>query len=170
MIDKEKIEGFKIFDNLTDEQLEDVCEKMVEREYKKNETIFSEGDVGTSLFLLLEGEVEISQALTLDLDHSEIDNREKSLVRLDSSVKTFFGEVGLIEEDGIRTATVRTTSSSLIARFSKADFNNLIEKDSVLGTKLLMNIASVLCQRLRKTNDNVLKITTAFSLALSRQK
>ena len=35
MIDKEKIEGFKIFDNLTDEQLEDVCEKMVEREYKK---------------------------------------------------------------------------------------------------------------------------------------
>ena len=76
----------------------------------------------------------------------------------------------MIEEDGVRTATVRTTSNSLIARFSKADFNNLIEKDSVLGTKLLMNIASVLCQRLRKTNDNVLKITTAFSLALSRQK
>ena len=142
---------------------------LVERRYEKNETIFSEGDIGTSLFLLLDGEVEISQALTLNIDHSDIDNREKSLIRLNASVKTFFGEVGLIEKDGVRTATVRTTSSSLIARLSKKDFKELIEKDPVLGTILLSNIAEVLCQRLRTTNVNVLKITTAFSLALSKQ-
>jgi len=169
MIDKNKLEGFKIFRGLNDEQLGEVCEKFVERSYNQDEIIFSEGDVGTSLFLLLEGEVEITQALTLDIDHSEIDNREKSLTRLEASSKTFFGEVGLIEADGVRTATVRTASKSLIARLSKMDFNDLAEKDPVLGTKLLKNIAVVLCQRLRTTNENVLKITTAFSLALSRQ-
>ena len=169
MIDKAKIEDFSIFKELNDAQLDEVCGILVERRYEKNETIFSEGDIGTSLFLLLDGEVEISQALTLNIDHSDIDNREKSLIRLNASVKTFFGEVGLIEKDGVRTATVRTTSSSLIARLSKKDFKELIEKDPVLGTILLSNIAEVLCQRLRTTNVNVLKITTAFSLALSKQ-
>lgn len=169
MIDKNKLEGFIIFKDLSDSQLGEVCDKFVERSYNQDEIIFSEGDVGTSLFLLLEGEVEITQALTLDIDHSEVDNREKSLIRLNANSKTFFGEVGLIEEDGVRTATVKTTSKSLIARLSKMDFNDLTEKDPVLGTKLLRNIAAVLCQRLRTTNANVLKITTAFSLALSRQ-
>ena len=169
MIDKIKIKEFAIFKDLNAAQLDEVCEKLVEREYEKNETIFSEGDVGTSLFLLLEGEVEITQALTLNISNSEIDTREKSLIRLDSSIKTFFGEVGLIEKDGVRTATVRTTSNSLIARLSKRDFKELMENDPVLGTILLGNIAEVLCQRLRTTNNNVLKITTAFSLALSKQ-
>ena len=169
MIDKIKIKEFAIFKDLNAAQLDEVCEKLVEREYEKNETIFSEGDVGTSLFLLLEGEVEITQALTLNISNSKIDNREKSLIRLDSSIKTFFGEVGLIEKDGVRTATVRTTSNSLIARLSKRDFKELMENDPVLGTILLGNIAEVLCQRLRTTNNNVLKITTAFSLALSKQ-
>ncbi|MCH8304278.1 MAG: cyclic nucleotide-binding domain-containing protein [Candidatus Marinimicrobia bacterium] len=169
MIDKTKIVDFAIFKGLNDAQLDKVCEKLVERSYEKNETIFSEGDVGTSLFLLLEGEVEITQALTLNLDNSEIDNREKSLIRLNANVKTFFGEVGLIEKDGVRTATVRTTSNSLITRLSKKDFKELIENDPILGTILLSNIAEVLCQRLRTTNANVLKITTAFSLALSKQ-
>lgn len=169
MIDKNKLEGFIIFKDLSDSQLGEVCDKFVERKYNQDEIIFSEGDVGTSLFLLLEGEVEITQALTLDIDHSEVDNREKSLIRLNADSKTLFGEVGLIEEDGVRTATVKTTSKSLIARLSKMDFNDLTEKDPVLGTKLLRNIAAVLCQRLRTTNANVLKITTAFSLALSRQ-
>ena len=169
MIDKTKIVDFAIFKGLNDAQLDKVCEKLVERSYEKNETIFSEGDVGTSLFLLLEGEVEITQALTLNLDNSEIDNREKSLIRLNANVKTFFGEVGLIEKDGVRTATVRTTSNSLITRLSKKDFKELTENDPVLGTILLSNIAEVLCQRLRTTNANVLKITTAFSLALSKQ-
>lgn len=169
MIDKNKLEGFIIFKDLSDSQLGEVCDKFVERSYNQDEIIFSEGDVGTSLFLLLEGEVEITQALTLDIDHSKVDNREKSLIRLNANSKTFFGEVGLIEEDGVRTATVKTTSKSLIARLSKMDFNDLTENDPVLGTKLLKNIAAVLCQRLRTTNANVLKITTAFSLALSRQ-
>ena len=169
MIDKNKLDGFIIFKDLSDSQLGEVCDKFVERSYNQDEIIFSEGDVGTSLFLLLEGEVEITQALTLDIDHSEVDNREKSLIRLNANSKTFFGEVGLIEEDGVRTATVKTTSKSLIARLSKMDFNDLTENDPVLGTKLLKNIAAVLCQRLRTTNANVLKITTAFSLALSRQ-
>ena len=169
MIDKTKIEDFAIFKDLNAAQLDEVCEKLVERKYEKNEIIFSEGDVGTSLFLLLEGEVEITQALTLNISNSEIDNREKSLIRLDASIKTFFGEVGLIEKDGVRTATVRTTSNSLIARLSKKDFKELMELDPVLGTILLGNIAEVLCQRLRTTNNNVLKITTAFSLALSKQ-
>ncbi len=169
MIDKTKIEDFAIFKDLNSAQLNEVCEKLVERSYEKNETIFSEGDVGTSLFLLLEGEVEITQALTLNIGNSEIDNREKSIIRLDASIKTFFGEVGLIEKDGVRTATVRTTSNSLIARLSKRDFKELMENDPVLGTILIGNIAEVLCQRLRTTNNNVLKITTAFSLALSKQ-
>ena len=166
---KEKILGFAIFNGLTDAQLDELCEKLVERRYEEGEVIFTEGDPGTSLFLLLEGEVEISQALTLDLVHSDNDTREKSLTRLNADSKTFFGEVGLIEDDGQRTATVKTTSSSLIARLSKTDFIEIRETDPELGAILVMNIATVLCQRLRRTNANVLKITTAFSLALSRQ-
>ena len=45
MIDKNKLEGFIIFKDLSDSQLGEVCDKFVERSYNQDEIIFSEGDV-----------------------------------------------------------------------------------------------------------------------------
>ncbi|CUV09588.1 hypothetical protein MGWOODY_Mmi962 [hydrothermal vent metagenome] len=37
-----------------------------------------------------------------------------------------------------------------------------------IGYKVMKNLAKILCKRLVETNQNVLKLTTAFSLVLER--
>lgn len=41
-----------------------------------------------------------------------------------------------------------------------------IEKEPAIGTIIYRNIASELVKRLRKANKDILKLTTAFTLAL----
>ena len=163
-----QLKQFPIFSGLTDDQFSRLAALLTFHDFKPGNIIFEEGDPGDSLHLLLEGEVEIVQALTLAVGKSSVDSREKSIVRLNSESQTFFGEVGLLEEGGRRTATVRATQKCTMAKLSREDFLRLVDDDPVLGIRLLLNIAGVLCDRLRKTNLNVLKITTAFSLALER--
>ena len=42
----------------------------------------------------------------------------------------------------------------------------LFEKDPDFGYKVIRNIAQTLAERLEKANQDILKLTTAFSLAL----
>lgn len=159
---------FSIFKDLTREQIEKVARLFSYRKYSEGEIIFKEGDRGDSLFILLEGEVEITKALTLMLRRSDLDTREKSFIRLNSDSHSFFGEMVFFEDNHERSATVKATKKCSMAVLKKDDFLRIGEEDPVIGFKLVKNIATVLADRLRKTNRDVLKLTTAFSLAMER--
>ena len=49
-----------------------------------------------------------------------------------------------------------------------ADVERLAGRDCALGYKLVRKIAEVLCQRVRQGNQDILKLTTALSIALSK--
>ena len=67
--------------------------------------------MGDSLYLLLEGEVEINQALTLQLTKHDYDTREKAIINLSSDIHPVFGEMSLLGSDDKRTATVKSDSA-----------------------------------------------------------
>ncbi len=162
----ETLAHYEIFAGLTPEQIKAFWDCLEINNYSDGETIIQEGAVGNSILILIEGEVEITQALTLRTTTSSVDTREKSILRLSDKKHPFFGEMSLFSNDDRRTATVKAVGLCKIARLGKEDFFNICNNNPAIGNRVMQNIARVLCQRLKQANQNVLKLTTAFSLLI----
>ena len=80
ILNHENFKNYPIFKELNSSETEDFIKKMEINNYSKKEIIIKEGDEGNSILFLLNGELSISQALTLStVKHSSTDNREKEL-------------------------------------------------------------------------------------------
>jgi CRP/FNR family transcriptional regulator, cyclic AMP receptor protein len=157
---------FPILEGLNESQLQEVREIVREKKIAAGEMITKEGEHGDELFLLLAGSVEVSKSLTLRMGREGMDTRDKSLTVLRAEDAPYFGEMALLREDSRRTASVKAVDVCVLAIIHRQDFIALCEKDVALGYRLLLNIAKTLVGRLEKMNQDILKLTTAFSLAL----
>ena len=118
--------------------------------------------------MLLEGEVQINQALTLSMNKSESDNREKAILKLSSDINPLFGEMSMFNDGDRRTANVRAETACILVKLDKLDLYNICEKNPNIGFKVMRNLGRIISGNLVKANQNVLKLTTAFSLILER--
>lgn len=157
-----------IFSDLDSDQL-----KLAERichEFKalSGERVITEGEKGEGVFILIEGSVEISKRLTL-LTRGEADTRDKKLIVLradhESGTYPVFGEMGLYLTDE-RSATVTAVSTCTLLEIRSQDWLDLCEKDYKLGYYVTRRLMELVSERLRNTNRDVLKLTTALCLAL----
>ena len=64
-MNNEQLKQFEIFEDLTDNQINQFHGALKSVEMEKGEQFITEGEEGDCIFLLLSGEVEINQALTL---------------------------------------------------------------------------------------------------------
>ncbi|HPC35173.1 MAG TPA: cyclic nucleotide-binding domain-containing protein [Candidatus Marinimicrobia bacterium] len=165
-IDISTLSRYEIFNGLSEKDFQHFREVIDVIEYESGDTIIKEGEVGNSILLLLDGTVEISQALTLKTDMSGMDTREKSLIKLSSTARPFFGEMSLFSDDDKRTATVKAVTKCLVGRISKEDFFQICNSNPAVGNMVMQNIARVLTERLKQANQNILKLTTALSLLI----
>ena len=62
--------------------------------------------------------------------------------------------------------TVKARKKCTLAKFEKKELLNIFDNDADIGSKIYKNIAAELAERLKKANKDILKLTTAFSLAL----
>jgi len=157
-----------IFSDLDSEQLKRVETICHEFKALSGERVITEGEKGEGVFILTEGSVEISKRLTL-LTHGEADTRDKKLIvlRADHETGTFpvFGEMGLFLADE-RSATVTAVSTCTLLEIRTQDWLDLCEKDFKLGFYVTRRLMELVSERLRNTNRDVLKLTTALCLAL----
>lgn len=157
-----------LFQGLTPEQL-----KVVERiarttRCQKGELIIKEGDQGDVMYVLTHGSVEVSRTVTLSLSRNQVAEGEKSFVKLDAADHPAFGEMALLEKS-LRGATVTALADCELLEISHQAFERTCQEDPMLGYTVLSNMASQLSARLRRTNQDVLKLSTALSLALGRR-
>ena len=159
--------NYLIFDGLSEIEIEKFIKLMTFKKVKKNEVIIKEGDDGDTIILLLNGEVSMTQALTLK-NYKEIsDNIEKTSIKIDSKKSHhFFGEISLFNEVDKRTATITATTDCEIAILDDNDIIKLCNENHTLGYKIMKNLAEKLASSLERTNNQVLKLTTVFSLIL----
>ena len=159
--------NYLIFDGLSEDEIKKFIDLMKFKKVKDNEVIIKEGDDGDTIVLLLSGEVSITQALTLKNSKTIMDNREKASIRIDSKKSHhFFGEISLFNEVDKRTATITATTDCEIAILDDNDIVNLCNENHSLGYKIMKNLAEKLASSLERTNNQVLKLTTVFSLIL----
>ena len=159
--------NYLLFDGLSEVEVQKFIDLMKFEKVKRNEVIINEGDNGDTIILLINGEVSITQALTLKSSKTISDNREKTSIRIDSKKSHhFFGEISLFNEVDKRTATITATTDCEISILDDGDIINLCNQDHTLGYKIMKNLAEKLASSLERTNNQVLKLTTVFSLIL----
>jgi CRP/FNR family cyclic AMP-dependent transcriptional regulator len=128
------------------------------------EVIIREGDAGDEMYILLEGEVQVSRKLTMLAD-MERDEMAKTLVTLSGKERPFFGEMGVLGQKE-RTASVIARKDCRLLTIHQRDFEALCARDPKMGVSILRRIALTAGERLLKTNKDVMKLTTALCLAL----
>jgi CRP-like cAMP-binding protein len=152
-----------IFRDLSTKQIEKVLNISHTVTFAQNEIVMKEGAVGDSLYIILEGTVEVIKQLVMN----GIDEEEKSKIftRLDAGQHAVFGEIALLEESK-RTATIKAVTDCFLYEIKKDDFLKLAQEDTELGFRILLNLARIVSTRLRKADDDTIKLTTALSIIL----
>lgn len=156
-----------ILQDLSDEELERVLAIAEPLEVKSGTVIMREDEPGDEVFLFMEGRVDVSKNLTLKIGRAGFGRAEKSMTKLTAGQASVFGEMALFGTEP-RSATVTASSDCLLYRIRREDFSALCESNPALGLKVVRRIAAVLGERVRKGNEDILKLSTALSIALSK--
>ena len=109
---------------------------------------------------------EISKSLLLSPFSSENSLQEKALNRLTEQHHSFFGEIALFLDKPERSASIKAVRPCSLAVLQKEELLLMLDKDPTIASIIYKNISAELCIRLIKSNKDILKLTTAFSLAL----
>ncbi len=134
----------------------------------KETTLIREGERGDVMYVLTKGRVQVTRTVTLSLSKMTVGTGEKSFVELQGDDYPCFGEMALLE-NSLRGATVATLTDCELLEISHGDFERLCLEDPALGYMVTRNMATQLSGRLRTANQDVLKLSTALSLALNRR-
>ena len=166
--DYEQIINYSIFSGLNDSEVKTLANLIIIKKIPSGATIIKEGENGNSIILLLNGEASITKALTLNTQNTINDTREKEMIKLNADSYPLFGEISFFNEVENRTATITALSECKIAEISNSEIFQLCESNHEIGYKIMKNLGGMLALSLSKTNHQVLKLTTAFSLVLDR--
>lgn len=133
-----------LLSRLTSEQRSAFIQIAEREDYQTSEIVVREGDLGDSLYLILDGEAEVFK--TPPGTHDQ----ETRLALLGPG--EFFGEMTLVEPMP-RSATVRCLTPARLVRLSHSTLTRELERDPKLLAPILVAIIRALSQRLRATSE-----------------
>jgi CRP-like cAMP-binding protein len=163
MLDASFFKKIFMFQDLEEDEINKILALASLRDFHPGSVIIQEGKSGDSMFIMCQGEVQITKILTLVL--SEDTPRERVMTKLKADDGVSFGEMALLEND-VRSATVTAQTSCRLLELHREDFLRVINQDPVMGLKIVYRLAQLLSRYLRKTNQDVVKLTTALAVAL----
>ena len=147
------IDKVSFFDEFSEsEKCEIINNNSMVRKYeKKNLTIFSEGDEGRSLVIILAGQVDITKLSSPKAKKGQVSLRDSKTVTLAKlGVGSVFGEVSLLSNQR-RTSSVVTSTPLVIAL--QIDKENLQAFNSSIQNKFQSQFISILIKRLEEMNE-----------------
>ena len=137
--------------------------------FKEGDSIIIENEEGDTLFIFRKGTVQVSSQITLKMGSNKWSEAEKSMAVLDAQKMNFFGEMSLIT-GAPRSATIKAITPCELFEVTRPDFDRLADAYPAIGYKIMKQIGATLSNRIRQMNGNILKLTTALSIALSKKK
>jgi CRP-like cAMP-binding protein len=135
MEDIKTIVGFlhrvPLFHSLKNRQLETLAKRFVERNYPAGKVIVTQGQGGEGFFVVASGKCQAVR---------ERSDGEKVVVNT-FEAGDFFGELALLDENGLRTATVSATEDSKCLVLTRWDFTAILKEDAEMGIDILQEMA-----------------------------
>lgn len=127
-----------LFDGVADDAVLAITECLQYRTFCRGDAVYSEGDPGSELFIIVAGKTKISRGA--------LDRRETVLAIMGPS--DIFGELSLFDP-GPRTATARAMTELSVGALANASLRPWIADRPEIAMQLMRLIA----RRLRRTND-----------------
>lgn len=127
------------------EYLDNFLSQCITKEYRRHAVVVRQGEDTNKLYFLLKGSVSVVR-------QHEGDDKDIVLAYLNQG--SFFGEMGLFDENSVRSATIRTRSVCTIAEITYEKFEILAKS----RPDILMAISKQLTARLRKTSKKVVDL------------
>lgn len=121
-----------LFKNISSERLAKIATIAKEVEFSKGDKIINEGDEGDSLFIIVEGYVNILKG-------------KEVITRL--GPRDFFGEMAILDSEP-RSASVIADSEIVCLKISREDFTEILIDEH----EIMLAIIRSLVHRLRQTN------------------
>jgi CRP/FNR family cyclic AMP-dependent transcriptional regulator len=130
-----------LFTDLSHRQLGKLLVKLFEKHYRAAEMIFTQGEPGKALFIVLSGKVSIVR------DDHEIEELLATLIP-----GGYFGEMALIDDEP-RFASARADEPSVLLMLYKSDFDDLIESHSMIAIKVMSKLLRTLAGYIRAAHS-----------------
>lgn len=143
-MNEELIRSIPPFSILPEREITSLAESLSPREYPADSLLMREGERANNFFILIEGQVEIIKALGTS-DERLLAVREAG---------TFIGEMGLLSEDGLHTATVRAQTPISLLEMTRAEFEALLHRQPSLAYEM----GKTLSQRLNASENATIRV------------
>jgi CRP-like cAMP-binding protein len=138
---KEALESLRqipLFAKVSDADLRNIAQLLIERRFPKHRTIVEEGLAGDYMYVIREGRVKVTKLSG--------DGREKILEELGPG--DFFGEMSLLD-NAERSASVKTLTETRILALSRSDFLAELRRNPDLA----MAVIQELTRRVRQMDE-----------------
>jgi CRP-like cAMP-binding protein len=155
----ELLRQITFFSDLTQEDLDLLAAKTSERKFPSGYRIFSEGDLGDAMYIILGGAVAIMKQLP--------GREEEPLAVLKTG--NFFGEMALLDAFPRSASAVVTREADLLL-LSRKDLDNLLVCYTGLGCKLYKVFATTLSLRLREMDEKLKNLLASQALSPGEMK
>jgi CRP/FNR family transcriptional regulator, cyclic AMP receptor protein len=138
-----------LFEMLSNQELEYVAELAKPRRVKAGEVIVEEGELGDSVYVIAQGEIEVFR--------SDTAGGQRTITLL--TAPEFFGEMSLVDKE-FRSATVRARTDADLLQLTAENLTTFRRQFKDGFTFVVINIARVLSGRLRDANARLLELGT----------
>ncbi len=140
------LEMVDIFCDLNAEQLEQIYHICKRKTFNKDDVIFEENSPSKEMYIILEGEVEI----TVRRDIFQAKKQESHRITKLGQGQCF-GEVSLVDQ-GLRSAEARCLSETCrMLVLDRDKFLKLLKSDLQIGFNVMYNLAADMCLKMRRT-------------------
>ncbi len=126
-----------IFSQTADEVLAEIASILKEQTVQAGETIVRKGDIGNSLYIIVEGQVRVH-----DGDHTLTHLHDRDI----------FGELAVLDSEP-RSATITATVETQLFCLDQESLYELM----VTRVEVIYGIMRVLCQRVRQQNQKLVQ-------------
>ena len=135
-----------LFSDFNKQELGQMRSIVHHRTYTGGERVFSQGEVGSAMYIVQKGRIDILQ--------EREDGGTDLLQRLDEG--DFFGELALLSDLPRPAAAVAYEASELLVLF-QSDLFDLIERAPELGVRLIRSLSRILGERLIQVNEQLVR-------------
>ncbi len=120
-----------LFTGLKDRQLQRLADRMVERSYAAGDLIVKQGQGGEGFYVLTSGKAEAVRERS-DGEKVQVNNFGPT---------DYFGELALLDEDGIRTASITAVEPTTCLVLTRWDFLAILRQDADMAVEILQEMA-----------------------------
>ena len=140
------LKNVTIFKGLNNNQLVKLAALCDELSFEEEDRIFEKNSCDKDIYILINGRVNIEVSLGDGIEESA----SLHIVKPGQP----FGEIALVDGNP-RSAAAVVLKKSEVFKILKDDIENLFKSDIEIGYIVMKNIASLLCDRIRKTSGQL---------------